>query len=162
VIVGCDSPTCWPGECQSCFASCWNSTKHAPSIVAHLKSIGKSVEDPQSFYELWKNFTIRAQSLVEDAFTNRSPQNTNCDSETQCGCAVPLEKMLQWAGSPTAGSTVTYNLMGQSDIEVFLPKDKFALEVWDNLEGSLAPQLMKQGYDVVLAHTDYVYLDCGS
>eukprot|EP00750_Incisomonas_marina_P025612 INCI5592.1.p1 GENE.INCI5592.1~~INCI5592.1.p1 ORF type:complete len:790 (+),score=130.02 INCI5592.1:122-2371(+) len=171
VIVGCDDHTCWPESgCQTCFAACWNSSKFAPSIGNFLTANGFNTEDPQSFYGLWKNFTIRARKLVHEAFANRTqtrrPSDKGSDdprgsSKASFLSTVPLQKTLQWAGSPTGGSTVTYNLMGQEDLETFLPTESFVLEVWDNLNGSIATDLMDKGYDIVLAHTDYVYLDCG-
>lgn len=137
VIVGCEDPT-------KCFASCWNSTKKAPHLLAHLKKLGLSREDPESFYQIWKNFTTEAYTSLLGAYGTASPQ-----------------KVMQWGGTASAPSAITYNLMGQSDIKQILPPNKFIIEVWDNLQGSIAPELMDKGYDVVLANTDYVYLDCG-
>ena len=62
----------------------------------------------QSFYSLWKNFTVRARGLVADAFAHRAPPPAKPAATTAAAaCEVPLEKTLQWAGAPTGGSTVT-------------------------------------------------------
>merc|ERR1711865_977566 len=42
-----------------------------------------------------------------------------------------------------------------------LPPSDFIIQVWDVVNGSIAPDLLKEGYEVLLSHTDYVYLDCG-
>ena len=39
---------------------------------------------------------------------------------------------------------------------------RFTPQVWDELEGTIAKSLTERGYEVILAHTDYTYLDCGS
>jgi len=74
----------------------------------------------------------------------------------------PLSKILQWGGGQSAPSDVTYNLMVQANIQEILPREEFIIQVWDNLNGSLAPALLAQGYEVLLSNTDYTYLDCGA
>ena len=36
------------------------------------------------------------------------------------------------------------------------------MQVWDESDGSIIPELIGKGYQVVLSNTDYVYLDCGN
>jgi len=67
-----------------------------------------------------------------------------------------------WGGGGSDASGVTYNMMLQSDVTTILPPDLFTIQVWDTSSGSITPDLINQGYDVILSNTDYVYLDCGN
>jgi len=138
VIVGTDKT----------FASCWNNTEQGAPILQHLKDLGMDRNDPQSFYKLWANFTNQAAAGVRQAYK-------------QPGMNASLSKMLQWGGSETAPSSVTYNLVAQPYVKQVLPPAEFIIQVWDVVNGSIAADLLKEGYEVLLSHTDYVYLDCG-
>jgi len=140
VIVGSDDT----------WAACWNSTTAGAPIIAHLDTLGLDRAEPASFYELWANFTARAAAAVGRAY-DAAPSD-----------APPLTKLIQWGGSETAPSAITYNLLAQDNVETVLPPDQFIIQVWDELKGTIAESLTKRGYEVILAHTDYTYLDCGS
>ena len=56
------------------------------------------------------------------------------------------EKILQWGGAGTGGEPVIYNLLAQRDIEATLPPSVFAIQVWDELNGTIAPSLLHKGY----------------
>lgn len=38
----------------------------------------------------------------------------------------------------------------------------YNIQIWDETADSITHNLIKRGYDVILANTDYVYLDCGN
>merc|ERR1712166_485718 len=132
VIVGDD--TTW--------ASCWNNTEQGKPILDHLKALGMDRNDPQSFYKLWANFTTQAAAGVKQAYK-------------QAGVNQTLSKMLQWGGGQTAPSAITYNLVAQPCVKEVLPPSDFIIQVWDVVNGSIAPDLLKEGYEVLLSHTDY-------
>jgi len=138
VIVGSDDT----------FAACWNSTKAGAPILEYLKKNGFPRGDPQSFYGLWANFTTRAIQGLKGVYPKASPKQ-------------PLSKMIQWGGGQSAPSDVTYNLVAQPYVKEVLPPSEFILQIWDNVNGSIAPSLLKEGYEILLSHTDYTYLDCG-
>jgi len=138
VIVGSD--TTW--------AACWNSTTQGAPILAYLEEHGMDRSDPQSFYKLWSNFTTRASAALHDAYKQAAPEQ-------------PLSKMMQWGGGQSAPSAITYNLVAQPYVKEVLPTKDFIIQVWDSVNGSIAPELLKEGYEIVLSHTDYTYLDCG-
>jgi len=118
--------------------------------VQFLESLGLDRHDPASFYALWANFTKLASTSVAQAYANAP------------ATAPPLHRKIQWGGSETAPSTITYNLLVQENVLEVLPPDEFFIEVWDELNGTIALGLLDKGYQVILAHTDYTYLDCGS
>jgi len=138
VIVGTDDT----------WASCWNNTEQGKPILDYLKANGMDRSDPQSFYKLWSNFTSKAAASVKQAYQQKAVNAT-------------LSKMLQWGGGQTAPSQITYNLVAQPYVQKVLPTSDFIIQVWDVVNGSIAPDLIKEGYEVLLSHTDYTYLDCG-
>jgi len=138
VIVGDD--TTW--------AACWNSTEQGAPIIKYLEEQGLSRDDPQSFYKLWADFTKRAASGVQKAYKGEAPKQ-------------PLSKMMQWGGGQSAPSSITYNLVAQDYVKEVLPPSEFIIQIWDSVNGSIGPDLLKEGYEIVLSHTDYTYLDCG-
>jgi hypothetical protein len=75
--------------------------------------------------------------------------------------SINASKMMQWGGAGTGGEPVIYNLFGYDDVIKTLPPDQYMIQVWDEVNGSIAPKLAKQGYDLVLSHSDFMYLDCG-
>jgi len=140
VIVGSDEA----------WAACYNSTSLAQPILAYLDSIGKSRDDPRSFYELWDNFTMRATAMVQDVYAKKS------------SIASSLSKIHVWGGAGADASGVTYNMMLQPTLTSILPPSLFTIQVWDTTDASITKTLIGQGYDVILSNTDYVYLDCGN
>jgi hexosaminidase len=136
VLVGSDES--WGG--------CWNRSDSGKPIVDYIEKHGLDRHDKQTFYTLWKTFTTRAHGLVRDAYKKHN---------------VSSDKMMQWGGAGTGGEPVIYNLFGYDDIVKTLPPSEFMIQVWDSVKGSIAPKLAKEGYDIVLSHSDYMYLDCG-
>lgn len=142
VIVGSDEA----------WAACYNSSSLAQPILAYLEAIGRSRDDPQTFYELWDNFTMRATSMVQDVYATQKKDKT----------AQPLHKIHVWGGGGDDAAGVTYNMMLQPTLTSILPPSLFTIQVWDTTDASITKTLIGQGYDVILSNTDYVYLDCGN
>jgi N-acetyl-beta-hexosaminidase len=136
------------------WASCYNSTDKAKDIVALLEQRGLDRNDPQSFYQLWKEYNYEIAKIVEDAYSSKSVESSNQ--------AAALQKMHIWGGNGLDATGVTYNMMLQNDVTTTLPPSKYTIQVWDTSTDSIIPSLVSSGYDVVLSHTDYVYLDCGN
>lgn len=88
------------------------------------------------------NFTLQATASVQATYSSR-----------------PL-KLHLWGGGGSSSSV--YNLLTLPDLPSFLPPDLFVLQIWDEMADSIVPQLIRQGYEVILSNTDYVYLDCGN
>lgn len=128
------------------WASCWNNTKEGAPIIKYLSDKGLPRNSPESFYKLWQNFTVKAVNSVKKAYTT-SGKN--------------LDKIIQWGGA-SAPSPIVYNLIDRDDVVSVLDPKDVIIEVWDVVKGSIVPTLLKKGYEVIMAHTDYVYLDCGS
>ena len=128
------------------WASCWNNTELGAPILRYLEDQGMDRADPESFYRLWGNFTRKAAAEVKDAYGK---------------AGKTLSKMIQWGGAETAPSEITYNLMAQPNVEEIVPPAEFMIQVWDNVNGSIVPDLLRRGYEVILSHVDYTYLDCG-
>lgn len=137
VIVGSD--TTW--------ASCYNSSTRGKPIIDYVESLGLSRQDPATFYALWENFTMRATSMVQNNYKSKD---------------LPLQKLHIWGGGGVDKKGVCYNLLEQDNVQSYLPPDVFNIQVWDTSASSIVPSLIRQGYDVVLSNTDYVYLDCGN
>jgi hypothetical protein len=129
------------------WASCYNSTTLGKPIIDYIESLGLSRQDSQSFYALWENFTMRATSMVRNQYKAAN---------------LPMEKLHIWGGGGVDEEGVGYNLLAQDNVKSFLPHDLFNIQVWDETTDSIIPSLIKQGYDVILSNTDYVYLDCGN
>lgn len=135
VIVGSDEA----------WAACYNSSTLGAPIVAMLESLGLDRDDPQSFYFMWETYTQKVTSMVQKIYKDGH-----------------LQKLHIWGGGGDDPSGVTYNLMTRPDVTTVLPPDLFTIEVWDTSDESISKKLIDQGYDIVLANTDYVYLDCGN
>merc|ERR1711920_662387 len=127
--------------------SCWNLSAAAKPIIDYIAQNKLDRSDKQTFYNLWKNFTKRAHRLTQAAYAKTGKK---------------LSKIMQWGGYVKDLEPVVYNLFAYPDkvAETFPPSD-FMIQVWDNVQGSVAPWLTKMGYSVVLSHQDYAYLDCG-
>jgi hexosaminidase len=138
VIIGSDST----------WASCYNNTMLGAPILQLLAEKGLSREDPESFYGLWQNFTMRATDIAREIFDRQSNGQRNL-------------RLHIWGGGG-APSDVTYNMVQRPDVTKILPPELFTIQVWDESDKSLTKWLIGQGYDVVLSNTDYVYLDCGN
>merc|ERR1712216_476361 len=136
VVVGSD--TTWAG--------CWNLSDAGKPIIDYITQHNLDRNDKQTFYGLWKNFTARAHMLAQQAYKKHH---------------LKLSKIMQWGGAGTGGEPVIYNLFGYADVVKTLPPSEFMIQVWDTVNGSIAPTLAKAGYSMVLSHSDYVYLDCG-
>lgn len=135
VIVGSDEA----------WAACYNSSILGAPIIAMLESLELDRNDPQSFYLLWETYTLKVASMIQSIYKNRK-----------------LQKLHIWGGGGDDPSGVTYNLMTRPDVTTVLPPELFTIEVWDTSDESISKKLIEQGYDIVLANTDYVYLDCGN
>jgi hexosaminidase len=145
VIVGSDEA----------WAACYNSTTLAQPILAYLDSIGRSRDDPETFYELWDNFTMRATSMVQEVYATQRKNDAKDASPA-------LNKIHVWGGGGADKNGVTYNMMLQPTLTTILPPSLFTVQVWDTTDDSITKTLIGQGYDVILSNTDYVYLDCGN
>lgn len=129
---------------------CYNNSEYAQPILDLLASQGLSRLDNSSFYALWINFTQTAASLVQDLY-----KHSERDDRV-------LQKLHLWGGAGSDSSGLVYNLFALPNYTSILSPDLFNIQVWDTSEDSIAPALLTQGYDVVVSHTDYVYLDCGN
>jgi len=130
------------GNDDGSWARCWNSTLAQP-ILDMIEAKGMDRSDPDTFYKLWTDFNKRSQALAKDAGHS---------------------KFVLWAGYQ-APNAVTYSLAQQPAFAAAAPVEDVTVMVWDELSGtdaSLAMNLAKTGYDVILAHSDKVYLDCGT
>jgi len=137
VLVGSDNS--WAG--------CYNVTSAAKPILDYIAEHKLDRGDKQTFYGLWQQFTKRAQGLVEAAYVKSGKSH---------------QKIMQWGGFVTNVEPAIFNLFEYPDlVKETLPPSDFMIQVWDNADGSVAPWLTKMGYSVVLAHQDYLYLDCG-
>ncbi len=134
------------------WAQCYNSSAKAPDVLSRLDAMGLDASDPQSFYQLWKDYNKRMETILDEVFS----------SATAVDAAVPLKKLHIWGGGGDDASGVTYNMMTQKDVTTALPPAKYTIQVWDTSSDSIVPTLVGQGYDVILSNTDYVYLDCGN
>lgn len=139
VIVGSDSS----------WAACYNSSTLGAPILQLLEERGLSRNDPESFYSLWQNFTVRATDIARKAFSQQNNGQRNL-------------RLHIWGGGDGADSDVTYNLVQRPDVTEILPPELFTIQVWDESKTSLTKWLIGKGYDVVLSNFDYVYLDCGN
>jgi len=126
------------GNDDGAWAKCWNSTLAQP-ILDMLESQGLDRNDRATFYGLWANFTKRSMALARDA---------------------GHKKFMLWAGYQ-APNDVSYSLAQQPEFPSIAPTEDVTMMVWDTLKGTLAKNLTSSGYDVILAHSDYVYMDCG-
>jgi len=142
VIVGSDEA----------WAACWNSSSKGKPILEKLVELGLDRGDQQSFYYLWSEFTKRATALVKSSFSASDKKSTS----------QQMKKLHVWGGGGVDLNGVTYNMMLQSDVTTTLPPDVFTIQVWDTSTKSISPDLIDQGYDIILSNTDYVYLDCGN
>ena len=132
---------------------CYNDTVMAASIISYLEENGLSRDDQQSFYQLWGNFTLKATSMVHELYK----AHDKASSET-----AGHRKLHIWGGGGEDSTGGSYNMFSLSNVQDYLPPSTFTVQVWDTSEGSIVPSLVKQGYEVILSHTDYVYLDCGN
>lgn len=104
-------------------------------ILEYLEQQNLDRGDPQVFYSLWANFTTRAAAGLKKAYSKAAPNQ-------------PLSKMMQWGGGQSAPSDVTYNLVAQPYVEKVLPPEEFIIQVWDNVEGSITPDLLKASHTI--------------
>eukprot|EP01033_Poteriospumella_lacustris_P003910 gene3910-2776_t len=130
--------------------SCYNNTLLAPGILSYLEENGLSRDDQQSFYQLWGNFTLKATSMVHELYK----AHDKASSET-----AGHRKLHIWGGG---GDDSDYNMFSLPNVQDYLPPSTFTVQVWDTSKYSIVPSLVKQGYEVILSHSDYVYLDCGN
>jgi len=137
------------GDEEKAWAKCWNSSLAQP-ILDLLESKGLDRADPASFYQLWGDFTKRSISLAR---------------------ATGHDRFFLWAGYQPAArnrGSVLYSLAQQPEFPSFVSASDVTMMVWDTLNPTkdepetLALNLTRSGYNVVLAHSDYVYLDCGA
>lgn len=148
VIVGSDEA----------WAACYNSTSLAQPVLDFLSQAGLSREDPQTFYALWDNFTMRATGMIQDIYSQQEKTKTKQGDRSEHG----LSKIHVWGGAGFDTTGVTYNMMLQPNLTSILPPELFTVQVWDTTDDSVTKTLIGKGYDVVLSNTDYVYLDCGN
>jgi hexosaminidase len=134
---------------------CYNDSILATSIINYLESQGHSRQDQQSFYALWGNFTLRATRIVEDLYKKNSLSMKE-------GSKSDSRKLHIWGGGGVDQSGGIYNMFSLPNVQNYLPPEIFTVQVWDTSVGSIVPSLVQQGYDIILSHTDYVYLDCGN
>jgi hexosaminidase len=127
---------------------CWNQTENAPQILEYLELNGLDRGDPETFYKLWIDFTKSSLQKVENAFSNSYPTLNDI-------------RMIQWGGNDEP-SDISYNLLTRPDIQSILDPKKVIIQLWDGSKESYLPHLLEKGYDIILSHTDYMYLDCGA
>lgn len=108
-----------------------------------MKDRGLDRTQSESFYTIWEEYNTKIAALLSASFAN-------------------AKKYQIWGGAGEDPSGVTYNLMTRPDVTSILPPEKYTIQVWDTSDGSIVPDLLKKGYEVVLSNTDYVYLDCGN
>ena len=123
--------------------SCWNNTKKAKPVVDWLVENGYDRADKNTWYGLWRNFTKKSMSNVENVYKSANSSK--------------LEKIMQWAGADAS----KWNLVAQPGRTATFPVDKFMFQVWDSYKASITPTLLNEGYDVVVSNYDLLYLDCG-
>lgn len=138
---------------EGSWAQCWNETGNPvrQAVIDNLDGCCPGgLTDKHSFYNLWTKFTVDSTNSLMKAYGEKKPS-----------------KILQWAGNHLA-EPVLYNFFMYQDKYVeACPPDVFMPMVWDetqNKDGSsisIVPELVKNGYDVILANSDRVYLDCG-
>lgn len=137
---------------------CYNSTTKAAPIIDMLASLGLDRNDRETFYALWQNYTYKVSDLVAKAFD----QPSSSSSSVATAVSRVLKKLFIWGGAGDDATGMKYNLMTREDVTKVLPPSLYNIHVWDEVSGSIVPELLQKGYSVVLANTDYVYLDCGS
>lgn len=137
VIVGSDET----------WASCYNSSVRGAEVIAYIEKLGLPRSEQSTFYGLWENFTIRATDMIQNIYKEKN---------------IPLTKLHIWGGGGVDDSGVCYNLLAQDNVKDYLPPKLFTIQVWDDSSDSIVPNLIQQGYQVILSNTDYVYLDCGN
>lgn len=134
---------------------CYNDTILAASIIELIESQGLSRQDQQSFYALWGNFTVRATKMVQELYKQHDKISTPDNTATG-------RKLHIWGGGGVDLKGSTYNMFSLDNVQDYLPPSIFNVQVWDTSVGSIVPSLVQQGYQIILSHTDYVYLDCGN
>eukprot|EP01059_Diplonema_ambulator_P022935 TRINITY_DN382_c0_g1_i1.p1 TRINITY_DN382_c0_g1~~TRINITY_DN382_c0_g1_i1.p1 ORF type:complete len:605 (+),score=248.79 TRINITY_DN382_c0_g1_i1:72-1886(+) len=122
--------------------SCWNNTEKAKSVVDWVVAHGYDRSDKETWYGLWRNFTMKSTSVLEKAYAGENAK---------------LEKIMQWAGADASG----WNLVAQPGRTTTFPVDLFMFQTWDSYGNSITPTLLNEGYDVVVSNYDLLYLDCG-
>jgi hexosaminidase len=144
--IGGDEVLVGPGSNNE---ACYNSSTRASPVVDFLLSNGFDINDSESFYGLWINFTQRITEKVKTKVES-------LDRFKSGGF-----KFVVWGGK-SAESKLIYNLSTRKDYSTILDPSMFAVEVWDSSTDSIAPSLLEQGFSVILAHSDRLYMDCGS
>lgn len=129
--------------------ACWNSSTYGAPILDMLSRLGYSRGDSESFVSLWQNFTHRAVDELSKAYIANFYEPNK------------PHRQIIWGGGSEDDEKVTINLVDRDDVVKELPPEDYVVEVWDTTDGSIAPDLLNKGYDVILANYDYVYLDCG-
>jgi len=138
------------GDAENAWASCWNETGN-PVAQYIIDSPIMDIHDKHSFYKLWVDFTVKATQMVKDSYEAKGHK---------------LDKILQWAGNHLSEPVILNIFMYPEHYLTACPKEDFLPLLWDPTvessgEASIAKRLIEDGYEVLLANSDYTYLDCG-
>jgi len=108
-----------------------NCWNTSTEIRGYLESQGKTGTE-DDLVGLWNDFQYRAAEEVYSAWDSRPP-------------------IILW----------TSRLTEKGEVEKYLSKDDYIIQIWTGGEDSVISELINKGYRVIFSNSDAWYLDCG-